>query len=748
MSQFHREPREREGQGKLFPEPGISSLGDRAAQNPPEQIPATQIVSRPSGGNGISRDEMNLAEFPLTVLSTRVDPNVKTLEFSDFQRGKDGELTERKWIITGADKFGLPTATDDDVILGLIRLTMDDGFRSRKVFFTRYELLRALQWSTEGRSYTRLVKSLDRLSGVRIRASNAFYDNSSKSYQTKNFGIVDAYELNDHRGLRNKPKKRLGQQYTGAGAPAEEDSGKSFFIWSEMLFDSFRSGFIKKLDLDLYFTLRSSVSRRLYRYLDKHFYFRPTVERPLMFLAFEKLGISRNYRYVSSVKQQLEPAATELVSMGYLSHYEFSGKGEQTVIRFFAARTGEKSGTGQYHQEDRAGGQPRRAWDGRSGTGSAQQPMHSATHGSHGGSPASSANHGSYQANTNFHSNSSSHPNSQSGGALHTGNSYHGGSAAGDFGSPAFPSQSSPHSSSHGPAASVPASGHGEQYSADLSAGAYSGGGFEDGAFRENYRGADLRPESRGRASEERGQDESLRSQLIEDLVSRGISIMQAKRLLEGRRLPDLQQIDRIVSYYDHLVETSDSKVSRNKVGFLYRAVESPYRFQLPPAFLEQGEEPLEASPRSGTQNRRQQSPAGGARGGSRSAGFQRNGFSGPLAGASGRNSTGRTASGGAQYSAASEEGLRQARLRQAYFEFVSGEVAGVLASMSAHEREELRRQVEEKMSCLGTVLSPERFEEAIRGCMREEVLKRHSVPDFKRWSQQNESLINPKLPE
>ena len=51
---------------------------------------------------------MNLAEFPLTVLSSRVDPKLKTLEFTDQLRTKTGELVERKWIITAADKFGLP----------------------------------------------------------------------------------------------------------------------------------------------------------------------------------------------------------------------------------------------------------------------------------------------------------------------------------------------------------------------------------------------------------------------------------------------------------------------------------------------------------------------------------------------------------------------------------------------------------------------------------------------------------------
>ena len=262
---------------------------------------------------------MNLAEFPLTVLSSRVDPKLKTLEFTDQLRTKTGELVERKWIITAADKFGLPTSTDDDVVLGLIRLTMDQGFRERKVYFTRYELLRTLRWSTEGRSYSRLVKSLDRLSGVRIRSSNSFYDNTSKSYQTTNFGLIDAYEINDNRGVKLAP---------GVEPP------KSFFIWSEVMFDSFQAGYIKKLDLDLYFSLKSSVSRRLYRYLDKHFYFKRVVEKPLMALAFEKLGLSRNYKYVSTVRQQIEPAAEELLRIGFLESFDFLGRGEQTTIRF------------------------------------------------------------------------------------------------------------------------------------------------------------------------------------------------------------------------------------------------------------------------------------------------------------------------------------------------------------------------------------------------------------------------------
>ena len=155
-------------------------------------IPENSGRSGAKKQSGSSRDEMNLAEFPLAVLSTRIDPSVKTLQFKDCQRLKNGEVIEREWLITGADKFGLPTSTDDDVLLGLMRLTMDEGFRDRKIHFTRYELLRILRWTTEGRSYQRLTKSLDRLSGVRIKAANAFYDNNTKNYQTLNFGIIDA----------------------------------------------------------------------------------------------------------------------------------------------------------------------------------------------------------------------------------------------------------------------------------------------------------------------------------------------------------------------------------------------------------------------------------------------------------------------------------------------------------------------------------------------------------------------------
>lgn len=310
-----------------------------AAPIPSGPIPSVPLGAsepmfpRPNSPNGIrlSRDEMNLAEFPLTVLSKRVDPSLKTLEFHDCVKGKNGEVVNRAWIITGADKFGLPTSSDDEVLLGLLKLTADDGLRNRKILFTRYELLKILRWTTEGRSYTRLQNALDRLSGVRIKATNAFYDNENKLHSTKNFGIIDEYEINDGR-----------------------DTRPSFFTWSDVLFKSFQVGFIKKLDLNFYLDLKSAVSKRLYRYLDKHFWYRSRLQVNLFTLAHEKVGISRNYKFASSLRQQLEPALEELVERGMIAEFQFLGKGASTevvLIAAYGARKGNEGGANSSHNQ-------------------------------------------------------------------------------------------------------------------------------------------------------------------------------------------------------------------------------------------------------------------------------------------------------------------------------------------------------------------------------------------------------------
>src|SRR5437764_10733014 len=94
-----------------------------------------------------AKDEMNLAEFPLCALAHRLRPEVKTLRFEDqhWDKGREKWIT-RQLTVTGSDAFGLPTALDDEVLLGLIQLSRQRGFADRKVPFTRHELIRLLGW--------------------------------------------------------------------------------------------------------------------------------------------------------------------------------------------------------------------------------------------------------------------------------------------------------------------------------------------------------------------------------------------------------------------------------------------------------------------------------------------------------------------------------------------------------------------------------------------------------------------------
>src|SRR3954468_10235027 len=116
----------------------------------PSPIRNIEELFRSNGG----RDELNLAEFPITLLSDRVPGGCKTLVFEDkvFDQ-QAGEMVTRKLTVTGSNAHGLPTAVDDEVLVALLQLTKLAGFRDPKVQFSRYEVLQILGWKDVGKNY-------------------------------------------------------------------------------------------------------------------------------------------------------------------------------------------------------------------------------------------------------------------------------------------------------------------------------------------------------------------------------------------------------------------------------------------------------------------------------------------------------------------------------------------------------------------------------------------------------------------
>ena len=288
----------------------------------PRTVHSLSSIQHPFDGfeNGV--DELNLAEFPLAAISDRLPDGMKTVVFEDeiFDR-VEGATVQRRLTISGSDRYGLPTATDDDVLLACLQITKLQEFQSPVVSFSRYELLKLLRWADDTRNYHRLAQSMRRWKGLSIYSDRAFYDHLEKSWVNRDFGIFDSLTI----------YRREVQQ--GSQAP-----GASRFTWNEVLFRSFQAGYLKQLDWGLYTRLKSPVAKRLYRFLDKRFYRGNTVEIDLRELAFRKIRLSESYN-VAQMKRVLLKGIEELQSewdlktLPNIRQFEKRGKGTW-IVRF------------------------------------------------------------------------------------------------------------------------------------------------------------------------------------------------------------------------------------------------------------------------------------------------------------------------------------------------------------------------------------------------------------------------------
>lgn len=246
---------------------------------------------------GDGRDELNLAEFPLSLISKRSEDDAKVLVFEDqiWDSGSK-KLVTRKVTISGSADCGLPNAADEEVLLALIQITKLQGFRNKKVFFSRYQLLQILGWEDNGYYYNRIVSALNTWLGVNVKWHNAWRDYTKKtSWGDKGIVLIQAFEL----------KKR------------DNSDSESYITWADHLFESFQAGNLKGLDFGLYRALRDSIAKRMFRFLDKRFYNREMLTFDLATFAYEKIGMKRTYA-LNNVKQKFKPAIEELVAVGFL----------------------------------------------------------------------------------------------------------------------------------------------------------------------------------------------------------------------------------------------------------------------------------------------------------------------------------------------------------------------------------------------------------------------------------------------
>jgi hypothetical protein len=274
-----------------------------------ELIPA--ILPKPPEKRPVQgRDELNLADFPISILQTQQpkDGTGRKLDTVVYNASRyDSQIRQRvpqRITLTTSSQYGLPTPADEDVILSLLCLGKKaDNFTHIKVHFIPHDLFRIMRWSANVRSYQRLRDVLRRLKALTIVYENAWWDGSGRSFEEElATGIISEYRL---------IRQNRGRTKSGQLPP-------SWVQWTPRFHKNLESGNLKALDLEKYFSLRLPTSKRMYRFLDKRFHNSDTVEMDLMDFACGHIGLMTEVKNVAIIKQRLAPAIRELEEIGFI----------------------------------------------------------------------------------------------------------------------------------------------------------------------------------------------------------------------------------------------------------------------------------------------------------------------------------------------------------------------------------------------------------------------------------------------
>ena len=255
------------------------------------------------------RDEMNLADFPISVLQRQQpsDANGQKLDTIVYESSRLDPATRQRVsqrvTLQSSSREGLPTPADEHVILALLYVAKHStNFADATVHFAPGQLFEIMGWSPNGRSYQRLRGVLRRLKSLNIRYENAWWDAAGRAYEEEvATGIIAAY--------------RIARQVSG---PRRDDAElQSWVTWTPQFHESLQKGNIKRLDLELFFSLRSPAAQRMYRFLDKRFYNTPRLSLDLMEFACGHVGLTESDN-VAVLKRRLAPAIAELEEIGFL----------------------------------------------------------------------------------------------------------------------------------------------------------------------------------------------------------------------------------------------------------------------------------------------------------------------------------------------------------------------------------------------------------------------------------------------
>jgi hypothetical protein len=245
--------------------------------------------------------EINLELIPLFLYKTR-NRSEESLEATNVISTPDGRRLEQYVKVVGGREYGIPGPVDRDVHVGIMKLVHRAGGMPPDgvVSFSLYELLKIL-----GKNRV-------------IYAKNAFYDNESEQFRTHRFTPWSVH---------------FASTTQGQGRSAERHVLK----FHEILVRSYNSGFLKSLDTDFFFSLRSPMAKSLYQLVDAKRRTKLSWTVGVQQLR-QLIPMPENYRYDSKIREKIDPGLKELKRRGFLERYDYEQRGEDQVICFRISR--------------------------------------------------------------------------------------------------------------------------------------------------------------------------------------------------------------------------------------------------------------------------------------------------------------------------------------------------------------------------------------------------------------------------
>lgn len=195
-------------------------------------------------------DEMNLIEIPFCLLQRK--NTARSSEAQSIALSPSGH----EYLQSSGQKYGLPTALAEPVVLGLMWMTMQQsGFQSRRVRFPLRTLVEEYMYPGKFKKYRaggRLLESVEdelhRVAATRIHSDRWFDRNLGKQVHI-DASIIDAITVIE-KGGKNSPKVLE-------------------VVWGTKVYESIQSRYTKGLDIKTYLQIQTPLARRLYRWVDR-----------------------------------------------------------------------------------------------------------------------------------------------------------------------------------------------------------------------------------------------------------------------------------------------------------------------------------------------------------------------------------------------------------------------------------------------------------------------------------------------